>query len=68
MKMRTLIRTFIIAAALIIVPNVMLAQDENTLKQANNPLASVKSLNFHNYYVASMYGVEDASANQLMIR
>ncbi len=42
--------------------------DAETLKQANNPLAPKKSFNVHNYVMPSLYGVEDASMNQLMFR
>lgn len=44
------------------------AQDNNAVEQANNPLANIKSLNLHNYYISSLYGAEDASANQTYIR
>ncbi len=44
------------------------ALDTETLKQANNPLAKVKAFNIHNYYVSSIYGVTDMTANQTMFR
>jgi len=45
------------------------AQSEEALKQANNPLASMKTLNFQNLHLPSLYGApDDASANQLFIR
>ncbi len=42
--------------------------DEETLKQANNPLASVKSFNVHNYYVPILYGAKDVMMNQAWLR
>ena len=42
--------------------------DEETLKKANNPLASTKSVNVHNYVMPSLHGVPDASLNQLIFR
>ncbi len=42
--------------------------DDETLKKANDPLAHTKALNVHNYVISSLYGVPDASANQLLIR
>lgn len=42
--------------------------DEETIKQANNPLAPTKVFNVHNYAISSMYGAPDAAANQLILR
>lgn len=42
--------------------------EEEAFKQANNPLASIKTFNVHNYIVPLLYGVPDATANQLWIR
>jgi len=50
------------------VNNLSFAQDEQTLRQANNPLANIKALNFHNFYLPSLYGADNASVNQLFIR
>lgn len=44
------------------------ALDEEELKKANNPMAKTKAFNVHNYMVSSLYGVEDASVNQLIAR
>jgi hypothetical protein len=38
------------------------------LKQANNPLASVKTFNVHNYYTPSLYGAPDATLNTAWLR
>jgi len=38
------------------------------LSKANNPLADLNALNFHNYYVPSLYGVPDAVANTMFLR
>ncbi len=42
--------------------------DLETLKQANNPLASIKTVNLHNYYTPSLYGAPDATYNETWIR
>ncbi len=42
--------------------------DEEVAKQANNPLASIKTVNVHNYYMPNLYGVPDATVNQTWIR
>ncbi len=42
--------------------------DEEAVKQANNPLASLKSINLHNYYMPNLYGVPDAAVNQTWLR
>ncbi len=44
------------------------AEHEEMLKQANNPLASIKSVNVHNYYINSLYGIPNATLNQAWIR
>jgi len=38
------------------------------LQQANNPLASKKTLNVHNYAITSLHGLPDVTMNSLMIR
>ncbi len=42
--------------------------DMEAIKQANNPLAPKKTFNVHNYATHSLYGVEDATMNSLMLR
>lgn len=42
--------------------------DTETLKQANNPLAKIKTFNVHNYVTPSLYGLEDVKMNQMMLR
>ncbi len=42
--------------------------DLEMLKQANNPLASIKTINLHNYYSPTLYGVPDASMNIAWLR
>ncbi len=42
--------------------------EAEALRQANNPLASVKSLNLHNYYTSSLYGIPDATTNLTWLR
>ena len=41
--------------------------DTEAMKQANNPLASFTTLNFHNYYISDLDEVDD-TANTLWIR
>lgn len=36
--------------------------------QANNPLASIKTINMHNYYVPSLSGMPDATSNTFWFR
>src|SRR5262245_39219569 len=41
--------------------------DNETMKRANDPMASVKALNLQNYIVSSIYG-SDVQQNQLLLR
>lgn len=36
--------------------------------KANNPLADMNALNFHNYYVPTLFGVTDSVANTMYLR
>jgi hypothetical protein len=38
------------------------------VSKANNPLADMNGLNFHNYFVPSLYGVPDSGANTSFLR
>ena len=42
------------------------ATDANV--QANNPLASIKTFNLHNYYVPNLSGLPDATSNTMWLR
>ncbi len=42
--------------------------DAEALKQANNPLASIKTVNLHNYYSPTLYQAPDATTNTLWFR
>jgi len=42
--------------------------DENALKQANNPLANMVAFNIQNYYMSSLYGLANQSANTAWLR
>ncbi len=42
--------------------------DEEILKQANNPMARVRTVNVHNYYMPAIYGDPDATVNQAWLR
>ena len=42
--------------------------DNNALKQANNPLANMIAFNVQNYYVPSLYGLTNQSANTAWLR
>lgn len=43
--------------------------DTEAIKQANNPMASIKTLNVHNYYISSIHGMPDGvTGNQFMLR
>lgn len=40
----------------------------SSVADANNPLADIQALNFHNYYVSSLSGADDQNANTLWVR
>ncbi len=42
--------------------------EAEAIKQANNPLASIKAFNVHNYYSPSLYEAPDASTNTVWLR
>ena len=42
--------------------------DAETLKQANNPLANFRALNFQNYYASKLFGLPDDTSNTLWLR
>ncbi|HEY9261048.1 hypothetical protein [Chitinophaga sp.] len=44
------------------------APSDEELKRANDPMASVKAVNIHNYIVSKLYGLPDQQANQLIVR
>ena len=44
------------------------AQSADEVARANNPLAPITAINFHNYAVPSIYGVDDPHANSLLLR
>lgn len=44
------------------------AQSAEEVKQANNPLATITSVNLQNYYVSSLYGVPDEQAGTAYLR
>lgn len=42
--------------------------DDETLRNANNPLAQTKFINVHNYMINDVYGIPDVSQNMLLLR
>lgn len=48
--------------------SVGLAQTAAEVAKANNPLAPVTAINFHDYYASALYGVADQSANAMLLR
>lgn len=44
------------------------AAEAEAVKQANNPLASIKSFNVHNYYAPTLYQAPDATTNLTWFR
>ena len=61
-------RFLLLAIAFLTCMNVGLAQDENAA-QANNPLANMTALNFHNYYIPKLSDApSDAYLNTTWIR
>lgn len=63
-------RNWLLLALLAVASVAVQAQspDDEAVKQANNPLASIKTVNLHNYYMPTLYGVSDAKINQMWIR
>jgi hypothetical protein len=63
-------RRSVFAAALIAltVPVTAHAQTAAEVAKANNPLAPVTAVNLHNYFVPTLYGVPNQSANAMMLR
>lgn len=45
-----------------------LGQTAAEVAKANNPLAPVTAINFHDYYVPTLYGIPDQSANAMLLR
>ncbi len=69
--MKTSFRLLLLAASLL--PLAAVAQhsntlDEETLKQANNPLAKVRAFNVHDYYAPSVFADDEVHSNQLLMR
>lgn len=56
-----------LAASLLVISGVVAGADENAAAQANNPLAKMTALVFHNYYIGSLTESDD-DANQLWVR
>ncbi|GAO41649.1 hypothetical protein FPE01S_01_06630 [Flavihumibacter petaseus NBRC 106054] len=67
--------------ALMVLPLALFAQEQEPpkpaggaglsdeeIKKANNPMASTKALNLHTYLVSKLYGIEDASMSQMIVR
>jgi hypothetical protein len=44
------------------------AQSAEDVARANNPLAPITAINFQNYSIPSIYGVDDPHANSLLLR
>lgn len=67
--MKRLVKTATALAPLFAFMANIYAEDINTkvAVQANNPLANMRALNFHNYYIGELTG-SDYSANQAMLR
>jgi len=50
------------------VPATASAQTAAEVAKANNPLAPVTAINFHDYYLSSLYGVPNQTANAMLLR
>lgn len=62
-------KKLIISLVLVVSSVLVFAQsDAEALKQSNNPLANIKSLNINNYYMPSLASDANASVNTTMIR
>ena len=58
----------LLALVALAVPAAAHAQSTEEVAKANNPLAPVTAVNLHNYFVPTLYGVPNASANGMMLR
>jgi hypothetical protein len=58
----------IMTVALLAGPGSARAQSAAEVAKANNPLAPVTAINLHDYYVPTLYGVPEQSANTMMVR
>ena len=56
------------ALLVVAVPVTAGAQSAAEVAKANNPLAPVTAVNLHNYFVPTLYGVPNQSANAMMLR
>ncbi len=50
------------------VPGTGESTDQDAIKQANNPLASIKTVNVHNYFTPMLSGVPNATIDQIWLR
>lgn len=48
--------------------SIVFSQDDQSLAQANNPLANMTAFNIQNYYIPSLYGLPDYSMNTAWLR
>ncbi len=53
---------------ILLCPLFMVAQTQEQVQMANNPLAKANSIGFQNYYAPSLFGLPGQSVNTLMIR
>ena len=58
----------VFAALLAAVAGVALAQTAEEVAAANNPLAPITAFNLQNYYVPTIYGSPDSTANSMLLR
>ncbi len=65
--MRNVFRTALCATLLTVFGTTLFAQ-EDSAAQANNPLADIRAFNIQNYYIGTLTGPGDQSANQLILR
>jgi hypothetical protein len=67
--MNTVVRASALLWVLILgVPQAARAQSAEEVARANNPLAPITAINFHNFSMPSIYGVENPHANALLLR
>jgi hypothetical protein len=55
-------------ASLFVASSAASAQSADEVAKANNPLAPITAINFQNYAVPSIYGVDESPANSLLLR
>jgi hypothetical protein len=60
--------TVVLSTMLVGITGIAYAQSADEVAKANNPLAPITAINFQNYSIPSIYGLDDPHANSLLLR